>query len=102
MFGCCLAGPFSYYHYNYWLPKLAPMSKVPKFKELLRKVGFDQAIIPLYQYPLYLYFMAYMEGRTAKECIANVKDNIVRVFIGDLKLWPAAQVINFLYVPAQY
>lgn len=68
---------------------------------MMAKVATDQLVMaPLFN-PLFVTALFTMEGRPA-EAWPAIKDIYVDMMLSNYKLWPAAQAVNFFFVPVQF
>ena len=68
---------------------------------MMAKVATDQLVMaPLFN-PLFVTALFPMEGRPA-EAWPAIKDIYVDMMLSNYKLWPAAQAVNFFFVPVQF
>lgn len=91
-------GPLHHYIYLF-LDKMIPGSGL---KVVIQKILIDQFInSPLFICQFY-YTAGLLEKRSYSDVTAELKQKFVRIYVADWTLWPAAQFINFHYLPGPY
>ncbi|XP_074641659.1 mpv17-like protein 2 [Tubulanus polymorphus] len=68
-------------------------------KIVFKKVFLDQTIAGPFFAFLYLVGSAFLEGKQWDEAWDGFKKKILVVYLVDLCFWPAAQSLNFFYIP---
>lgn len=82
-------------------PELKP-KKVPelsKWTKVSSKVLADQFIFSPAYLGVFFYTTGMMRGQSWDECTAHLKEVFWPSLLADFAVWPAAQVINFAFVP---
>jgi len=82
-------------------PELKP-KKVPelsKWTKVSSKVLADQFIFSPAYLGVFFYTTGLMRGQSWDECTAHLKEVFWPSLLADCAVWPAAQVINFAFVP---
>lgn len=97
--GTFYVAPVLHIMYTKVLTRLVPHAKGIK---ALKKVVIDQGLFApcflLSFYPV----VSYIDGKGFLAGISDIKDKYIPTLLMNWKLWPPAQVINFLIVPLQY
>lgn len=67
-----------------------------------QKVGIDQTLfaptLNLFALPV----LGLLNGKNLQEIKQNIADNYVDIMLAFYKIWPAAQLVNFYFVPLNY
>lgn len=93
-----LLGPF----YTYWYPMLEKRFPGKAVKSLAKKMLSDQAIAGVALLTAFLIGLKLLETGDLKESIENWKRKFPKMFATSCCFWPAAQAINFAFVPVPY
>ena len=97
--GIFLVGPIMHNWFGL-LARLYPAS-MGHGRSMMAKVATDQLVMaPLFN-PLFVTALFTMEGRPS-EAWPAIKDIYVDMMLSNYKLWPAAQAVNFFFVPVQF
>ncbi|KAI0005473.1 hypothetical protein BJV74DRAFT_804620 [Russula compacta] len=72
------------------------------FTVLSKRVVVDQIVMAPIGLSLFLSSMGVMEGRDTKHIRARFKDIYQLALLANWKIWPAAQFINFWFIPLPY
>ncbi|KAI9512661.1 hypothetical protein F5148DRAFT_1161858 [Russula earlei] len=72
------------------------------FAALSKRVAVDQIVMAPIGLSLFLSFMGMMEGRDSKHIRARFQDIYQPALLANWKVWPAAQFINFRFMPLPY
>ncbi|KAF7437061.1 hypothetical protein PC9H_003895 [Pleurotus ostreatus] len=78
-----------------------PASKV-SWVALGKRVACDQIVLAPFGLALFLGTMGIMEGRNRRQIQQKYSDIYVPALLTNWKVWPAAQLINFRYMPLPY
>lgn len=65
------------------------------------KMGLDQALMAPAGLAMFYLSVSLMEGKSLKQAVGVVRDKFVPTMIANYMLWPAAQVVNFRFVPPE-
>ncbi|CAN8009624.1 unnamed protein product [Ixodes pacificus] len=68
----------------------------------VKKVVLGQLVFAPVSVFGFLVFLGVLQGRTRADIERNIRENYSTIMKTFYKLWPAAQVINFQYVPLPY
>jgi len=88
LYGAVIYGPFCSFWYNDWLPKLAPLTAMPAFKQLGLKIFYDETLQSSFFYVSFLYSMTRLEGGSNSQAVEKVKKDFMRCYLADLAVWP--------------
>jgi len=72
------------------------------FAALFKKVAVDQIVMAPIGLSIFLSSMGVMEGRGPKHIRARFEDIFRPALLANWKIWPAAQFINFRFMPLPY
>jgi len=95
--GCFYVGPILrvwYMRLDRLIPKTASMRAG-------RMMFVDQFMFTPVFVPGFLGVLAGMQGQSGEEIVDTVKKDYVSILLSNWMLWPAAQLINFDFVPLQ-
>jgi protein Mpv17 len=86
------------------LEKIFPkrQSKLGQFGSLLGKVALDQTTISPFFIGCFFVYRGLLAGSSTNDIKDNIEKNYLAVYQNSLKLWPAAQVVNFYVVPLHF
>ena len=71
-------------------------------RSAVKKTSLGHCVLfPSYTAAFYVY-MALLEGSGVREGVDKLIDRAWPTFWGGTAFWPAANIINFMYVPIQY
>ncbi|KAL5284625.1 MPV17L2 family protein [Megaselia abdita] len=93
-----LQGPMHHYFYG-WLARMMPQATV---KNAMKKILWDQFIMSPACILMFFYPACLLEKKPFSEATQEIKDKFLTVYVTDWCVWPAAQFINFYYLPAKY
>ncbi|KAI8992424.1 putative integral membrane protein, Mpv17/PMP22 family [Pilobolus umbonatus] len=98
-FGGLFAGPTLSYWYRY----LDRIVKTPSpAKGLLYKVLLDQVVFAPFFIGAFFSVQGLFEGKSVKDIQDKLSQGYTTALIGNYKLWPAVQVVNFYFTPLNY
>eukprot|EP00741_Cyanophora_paradoxa_P021769 tig00000241_g21012.t1 len=97
---CCffLNGVCNHMWYSY-LDGSIPGNGVP---DVLKKVALDEFVYSLYSDSAFFVVIGMLEQRSWEHTIRRLQQEFIPTYLADLSIWPAAQIINFRFVPALY
>jgi len=72
------------------------------FAALSKRVAIDQIVMAPIGLSIFISSMGVMEGRDAKHIRARFQDIYQPALLANWKIWPAAQFINFRFMPLPY
>ena len=101
LYGGCVFGPGATLWYQFLarkIPNLASLKGKPT-AQTLAMVGTDQTVFATTNLFLFLSSMAIMEGSDPQK---KLEQSYVEALKKNWMVWPAAQFVNFQYVPLQY
>ena len=99
MIGTFYVAPILHVSYSKVLPYLVPEATAVG---AVKKLAIDQLVAA----PLILMFffpvINLVEGRSVAHGVQDLKEKYVATMIANYKIWPAANLINFMFVPIHY
>jgi hypothetical protein len=97
--GTFYVAPILHVSYSKILPRLVPETTAIG---AVKKLALDQLVAA----PLILLFffpvINVVEGRTIQHGIDDLKSKYLATMVANYKIWPAANLVNFMFVPIQY
>ncbi|XP_060114377.1 mpv17-like protein 2 [Heteronotia binoei] len=96
----CTVGPLLHYWY-FWIDKITPGKKTKKIKVVIIKVVIDQTFAPFFAC-WYFMEMGLFQGQSVTESWNEFRRKFWEYYLAELSLWPAAQMINFFFLPSAY
>ncbi|CAO1372436.1 unnamed protein product [Diamesa serratosioi] len=91
-------GPIHHYIYL-WMEHFLPGNA---FKTIVKKLLTDQLLVSPICISQFFYSASLLEGKSLAESTNVLKSKFLAVYITDWSVWPAAQFLNFYFVPLQY
>lgn len=94
--GTFYIAPILHVSYSKILPRLVPeLTAVGAVKKLLIDQLVAAPLILLFFFPA----INIVEGRSIGQAIEDLKSKYVATMIANYKIWPAANLVNFMFVP---
>ncbi|XP_022088869.1 protein Mpv17-like isoform X3 [Acanthaster planci] len=97
-FGLVIGGPLLFA----WYRTLDKVIKGTGVIKALKSVAVDQMVMPPIFLTLFYSAIGLTSGLSPAEVVDKLKQNMKPTLITNYKIWPAAQVINFYFVPLQH
>jgi len=95
IFGTCLLGPTL----AIWYRTLDKIVKVQGTAGSLMKMALDQTVMAPVILTTFLGTMSLWTTYSTESAVKNIKQNLWPILLDNYKLWPAAQLINFYFMP---
>jgi len=95
LFGC-FSGAMQHYWYTY-LDRAIIKGTIHRI--VGKKIFADQLIFSPFFICVFFTGVGLIEGHSLKECKEEIEEKALEVFIVDCSVWPAAQAINFYFLP---
>ncbi|XP_062981873.1 mpv17-like protein 2 [Elgaria multicarinata webbii] len=96
----CSMGPLLHYWY-FWIDKITPRKGIQHVKIVIIKVTIDQFFAPAFGV-WYFTIMGLLQGHSLADALNEFRKKFWDYYLAELTLWPAAQMINFLFLPSHY
>lgn len=96
----CSMGPLLHFWYS-WIDKIVPGKGLQRVKIVVMKVTIDQLFAPFFG-TWYFLFMGMLQGHTLAANWKEFKAKFWDYYLAELSVWPACQLINFLFLPPIY
>lgn len=92
-----IMGPFNHYWYV-WLDRRIPAAK--QFKYVFQKVLLDQSLFAPFCTVSFFVLFNKFEGHNTAHIKKELKEKFLFTYLVDCAIFPAAQTINFFFVPS--
>ncbi|XP_061481979.1 mpv17-like protein 2 [Rhineura floridana] len=96
----CSMGPLLHYWY-FLVDKITPRKGLEHFKVVVIKVMIDQSFAPFFGC-WYFTMMGLLQGHSLADSLKEFREKFWDYYLAELTLWPAAQMVNFLFLPPHY
>lgn len=97
-----LAGTVNGVIFHFWYRMLDRRIPGRTAVPVVIKILLDQIIGSPTSITSFLISMAILEGKTYEDFLDDVKSDWIPLYISEWVVWPAAQYINFYYVPSRF
>ncbi len=91
--------PPLHYYYSYFLPRFFPISGT---FTLLKRVLFDQLVIPTIILPVFLFGMPLYSGHSIKQAQFNLRTKFPLIYVRNWQFWPFVQLVNYRFIPIKF
>ncbi|ELT92548.1 hypothetical protein CAPTEDRAFT_92614, partial [Capitella teleta] len=98
VFGACVVGPAL----RTWYGILDKIVVTTKKWGPLAKVTLDQSLFAPVFGGIFLYSMTLWGTKSHETSVLKLKQDYTTILLNNYKLWPAAQIVNFYFIPLQH
>lgn len=97
--GTFFVAPMLHFNYSYILPRIVPEVSA---KGALTKLAVDQLLFAPFMIVLFYPIINMVEGKPLANAVEDLKTKYFATMATNYKIWPAANLINFYFIPIQY